>query len=89
MQAVELQRGTRDSSLGVFQSSWIDTHEQSEQKTNAITCNISTGNSTLFLPEHGRGWKSGDASQTLRFVLLLEETLKRERMVLLINMKVN
>lgn len=29
MQAVELQRGTRDSSLGVFQSSWIDTHEQS------------------------------------------------------------
>ena len=55
MQAVELQRVTRDSSLGVFQSSWTDTHEQSEQKTNAITCNITTGNSTLFLPEHGRG----------------------------------
>ena len=37
-------------------------NNQSGQKTNAITCNISTGNSTLFLPKRGRGWKSGDAS---------------------------
>lgn len=39
--------------LGVFLSSWRDTREQLEKKTNVITSNINTGNSTSSLPGHG------------------------------------
>lgn len=88
-QTIELQRGTRDYSWKAFQSSWSRYYELSvRQKTDAVTCNISTGNSTLFLPEHGRGIE-------IRRCLTGDEicgspwrSIEKSRRVLLINMQV-
>lgn len=50
-------------------------NKHSENRTNALTCNVSTGNTTLFLPGYSGRMEIRCLTEKLRFELSLEETL--------------